>query len=108
MNNATNPVTDVKGKLYGAENELRYFRDSISALRTGLEKVRFEKEDAIQFGSGSAQIRQRAAHGSRHQYRLYPPLPGRPQSIFRTINESDLMLQSPRNSRLSQNAPEYW
>jgi hypothetical protein len=30
------------------------------------------------------------------------------QPIFRTINESDLMLQSPRNSRLSQNAPEYW
>ena len=56
MNNATNPVTDVKGKLYGAESELRYFRDSISALRAGLEKVRFEKEDAIQFGSGSAQI----------------------------------------------------
>ena len=30
------------------------------------------------------------------------------QPIFRTINESDLMLQSPRSSRLSQNAPKYW
>ena len=77
MDNATNPVTGVEGKLCEAESELRYFRDSISALRAGLEKVRFEKEDAIQFGSGSVQIRQRAVHGSRHQYRLYPPLPGR-------------------------------
>ena len=30
------------------------------------------------------------------------------QPIFRTNNESDLMLKSLRNSRLSQNAQKYW
>ena len=41
MDEATHPGSELEGKLYEAESELRYFRDSISALRAELENVRF-------------------------------------------------------------------
>jgi hypothetical protein len=60
---AAAPGPDFEGKLYEAESDLRHFRDSLSALRAELEKVRFEKEDAIQIAvaeanSENAQVRQ--------------------------------------------------